>query len=104
MTLNEMGARPPPDPEVAARPKRRQFTAEYRLRILEEADRCTQPGEVGRPLRREGLDWEHLRQSVLPLRVATMTWRLRIERARRSMRVTTSVSPGWIKSRMVPSS
>ena len=37
------------------KPKRRQFTAEYRLRILEEADRCTQPGEVGRLLRREGL-------------------------------------------------
>ena len=67
MTLNEMGARaleveersdetprarasgarPAPDPEVVAKPKRRQFTAEYRLRILEEADRCTQPGEVG---------------------------------------------------------
>ena len=27
---------------------RRQFTAEYRLRIVEEADRCTRPGEVGR--------------------------------------------------------
>ena len=35
-------ARPTPDPEVVAKPKRRQFTAEYRLRILEEADRCTQ--------------------------------------------------------------
>ena len=40
-------ARPTPDPEVVAKPKRR-LTAEYRLRILEEADRCTQPGEVGR--------------------------------------------------------
>ena len=80
MTLNEMGARalgveersdetprarasgarPAPDPEVIARPKRRQFTAEYRLRILEEADRCTQPGEVGRLLRREGLYTSHL--------------------------------------------
>ena len=45
-------ARPTPDPEVVAKPKRRQFTAEYRLRILEEADRCTQPGEVGRLLHR----------------------------------------------------
>ena len=54
------GARPPPDPEVAAKPKRRQFTGEYRLRILEEADRCTQPGEVGRLLRREGLYTSHL--------------------------------------------
>ena len=48
-------ARPTPDPEVVAKPKRRQFTAEYRLRVLEEADRCTQPGEVGRLLRREGV-------------------------------------------------
>jgi hypothetical protein len=31
----------PPDPEVVAKPTRRQFTAAYRLRILEEADRCT---------------------------------------------------------------
>ena len=47
------GAKPAPDPEVVAKPKRRQFTAEYRLRILEEADRCVQPGEVGRLLRRD---------------------------------------------------
>ena len=49
-----------PDPEVVAKPKRRQFSAEYRLRILEEAERCTQRGEVGRLLRREGLYSSHL--------------------------------------------
>ncbi|MCP5055275.1 MAG: transposase [bacterium] len=49
-----------PDPEVVAKPKRRQFTAEYRLRILEEADSCTKPGEVGQLLRREGLYSSHL--------------------------------------------
>ena len=53
-------ARPRPDPEVVAKPKRRQFTAQYRLRILEAAERCTQPGEVGRLLRREGLYSSHL--------------------------------------------
>ena len=53
-------ARPTPDPEVVAKPTRRQFTAQYRLRILEEAERCTQPGEVGRLLRREGLYSSHL--------------------------------------------
>ena len=53
-------ARPTPDPEVVAKPKRRQFTAQYRLRILEEAERCAQPGEVGRLLRREGLYSSHL--------------------------------------------
>ena len=52
--------RPAPDPEVVAKPKRRQFTAEYRLRILEEVERCTQRGEVGRLLRREGLYSSHL--------------------------------------------
>ena len=45
----------PPDPEVAEKPKRRRFSAEYRLRIVREADSCTQPGEVGALLRREGL-------------------------------------------------
>ena len=49
-----------PDPEVLAKPKRRRFTAEYRLRILEEADGCTEPGAVGRLLRREGLYSSHL--------------------------------------------
>ncbi len=54
------GAGAPPDPEVAAKPRRRQFTAAYRLRILEEADRCTTSGEVGQLLRREGLYSSHL--------------------------------------------
>ena len=49
-----------PDPEVAAKPRRRRFTAEYRLRILEEADGCTGSGEVGQLLRREGLYSSHL--------------------------------------------
>ena len=53
-------ASPAPDPEVMAKPIRRQFTAEYRLRIVEEADRCTRPGEIGRLLRREGLYTSHL--------------------------------------------
>ena len=54
------GAGAPPDPEVAAKPKRRQFTAAYRLRILDEADRCTTSGEIGQLLRREGLYSSHL--------------------------------------------
>ena len=41
MEAAEVGEeRPSPDPEVVAKPTRRQFTAEYRLRIVEEADRC----------------------------------------------------------------
>ena len=53
-------ARRVPDREIVTKPTRRQFTAEYRLRILEEANRCTRPGEVGRLLRREGLYSSHL--------------------------------------------
>jgi len=43
------------DPEVPAKAKRRQFSAEYRLRILKEVDGCKTPGEIGALLRREGL-------------------------------------------------
>ena len=49
-----------PDPEVVVKAQRRQFTAEYKRRILQEADACTQSGEVGALLRREGLYSSHL--------------------------------------------
>jgi transposase len=49
-----------PDPELVEQAKRRAFTAEYKARILAEADACTQPGEVGELLRREGLYTSHL--------------------------------------------
>jgi transposase len=45
--------------EVAAKPRRR-FTAEYKRRILEEADRCAERGALGALLRREGLYSSHL--------------------------------------------
>src|SRR5438445_13520226 len=44
-----------PDPEVPAKVQRRTFTAEYRLRILTQADARKKPGESGALLRREGL-------------------------------------------------
>jgi transposase-like protein len=50
----------PPDPEVPEKKRRRKFTAKYKLRILSEADLCTQPGQVGDLLRREGLYSSHL--------------------------------------------
>src|SRR5213596_2734715 len=46
--------------EVAAKAQRRRFTAEYKRRIVREADRCTKPGEIGALLRREGLYSSHL--------------------------------------------
>lgn len=48
------------DPELVERAKRRSFTAEYKAKILAEADGCTGPGELGELLRREGLYSSHL--------------------------------------------
>ncbi len=49
-----------PDPEVVAKPTRRRFTAEYKLRILREAESLREPGAIGALLRREGLYSTHL--------------------------------------------
>lgn len=49
-----------PDPEVAAKPTRRRFTAEYKLRILREAEGQRELGAIGALLRREGLYSTHL--------------------------------------------
>ena len=49
-----------PDPEVVPKAERRRFSADYKRRILQEAAACTQPGEVGALLRREGLYSSHL--------------------------------------------
>jgi transposase len=49
-----------PDPELVERPARRRYSAAYKLRIVQEADACSAPGEVGALLRREGLYTSHL--------------------------------------------
>ena len=54
------GDRKMPDPEVSTKAKRRSFTAKYKRRILEEAERCGERGEIGGLLRREGLYSSHL--------------------------------------------
>jgi transposase len=46
--------------EVPEKARRRRFSAEYKQRILREADACTRPGELGALLRREGLYSSHL--------------------------------------------
>jgi transposase-like protein len=48
------------DPEVVAQAKRRRFTAEYKLRVLEEVEQCQEAGAIGALLRREGLYSSHL--------------------------------------------
>lgn len=45
----------PPDPEVPEKKPRRRFTTAYKLRILKAYDSCTESGEIGALLRREGL-------------------------------------------------
>ena len=43
-----------PDPGVVPMAKHRPFTAEVTLRFVEETDACTEQGEIGALLRREG--------------------------------------------------
>jgi transposase-like protein len=45
----------PPNPEVAAAARRRQFSAAERTRILNAADACKAPGDIGALMRREGI-------------------------------------------------
>lgn len=49
-----------PEPEVSDRPRRRRFSSKYKLAILRELDGCSEPGEVGAVLRREGLYSSHI--------------------------------------------
>lgn len=46
--------------EVVAKAQRRRFTAEYKRKVLQEADGCTKSGELAALLRREGLYSSHL--------------------------------------------
>lgn len=50
----------PIETEIPEKATRRRFSNEYKLRVLQEADKCTKPGEVGALLRREGLYSSHL--------------------------------------------
>jgi transposase-like protein len=60
MSQDELNKSNVPDPEVVPRAKRRYFSAEYKLRILEEAEACSERGQIGSLLRREGLYSSHL--------------------------------------------
>jgi transposase-like protein len=60
LNVHEGPDRQVPETEVPEKPSRRRFTAEYKLRILQAADSCNGPGEIGALLRREGLYASHL--------------------------------------------
>ena len=49
-----------PSPEVLEKPVRRRFTVDYKMKILAEAEACTELGQLGKLLRREGLYSSHL--------------------------------------------
>jgi hypothetical protein len=46
--------------KVEAKAERRRFTADYKLKVIGEADKCQKAGEIGALLRREGLYWSNL--------------------------------------------
>lgn len=48
------------DPEVNEKPVRRRFSESFKLKIIEETNRCTENGEIGKILRREGIYWSQL--------------------------------------------
>ena len=58
--LQVVSPAPRPDSEVTERAARRRFTAEYKLRVLRQADACAGTGELGALFRREGLYSSHL--------------------------------------------
>lgn len=70
-TLHDVAVPRPdvPEVEVVAKASRRRFTAEYKRKILREADGCTAPGAIGALLRRDGLYSSYL-----------TTWRAQRER------------------------
>ena len=56
----DASSRARPNPEVATTARRRHFAPEERRRILAAADTCTEAGEIGALLRREGIYSSHL--------------------------------------------
>jgi transposase len=60
MTESEIDRNRRPDPEVKPATTRRRFSAKEKLRILGEADACSEPGEIGALIRREGIHSSYL--------------------------------------------
>lgn len=60
MEMSKPSETPCPQTQVEPRAKRRVFSIQYKRSIVEQADACTMPGEIGALLRREGLYSSHL--------------------------------------------
>lgn len=91
---------PAPDPEVVAKARRRQFTAKYKLGIVEEADRASDPGAIGALLRREGLYSSHLVE-WRRLRAAGALGALAKKRGRKPTRNPLAEENGKLKAELV---
>lgn len=48
------------DVEVSGKAERRRFTADYKRKVLRQAEQCKESGQIGALLRREGLYWSNL--------------------------------------------
>lgn len=59
--------------EIDPKPKRRNFSASYKAKIVAEADACREPGQLGELLRREGLYSSHLASWRAQARAGTLT-------------------------------
>ncbi len=46
--------------EVSGKAERRRFTADYKRKVLRQAEQCKESGQIGALLRREGLYWSNL--------------------------------------------
>ena len=90
-----------PDTQVLMRPTRRSFTADYKRRIIKEADACTRHGELGELLRREELYSSTLAVSAssrTPVALRSPTHKLSghsVSRKRPYASVTADASLGW---------
>ena len=80
--LRKSDIRAVPDPEVPEKAVRRKFTAEFKLRILKEAEAYTKQGQLGALLRREGLYYSNLtlwrrqiNQGLIPKKRGTLPQR-----------------------------
>ncbi len=87
-------SRSPPDPEVAATAKRRQFSSKEKRRILAAADRCAEAGAIGALLRREGI---YSSQLATWRRQRAASERVALEPRKRGRKV----DPGIAESRQV---
>ena len=81
-----------PNSEVADKPKRRKFSAGYKLRILEEIDQCKE-GEIASLLRREGLYYSNIESWQKQRAIGTLSG---LQPQKRGSRIK-SIDPDYVR-------